>query len=176
MKKALITGVTGQDGSYLSEFLLEKGYEVHGIIRRSSVDFRERIVHLEGREHFHLHYGDLTDSISLVKSAATDDMIGVVSDTVSLVGSAVKSLQGSVSSKGTIASISAHQQPYRLLSRFFEIATRDTANAGRPLCDMRTINTLSGFQQIANSHVAISGTSTEAGMINSYLEAGFYYE
>ena len=67
MKKALITGVTGQDGSYLSEFLLEKGYEVHGIIRRSSVDFRERIVHLEGREHFHLHYGDLTDSISLVK-------------------------------------------------------------------------------------------------------------
>ena len=67
MKKALITGVTGQDGSYLSEFLLEKGYEVHGIIRRSSVDFRERIVNLEGREHFHLHYGDLTDSISLVK-------------------------------------------------------------------------------------------------------------
>ena len=67
MKKALITGVTGQDGSYLSEFLLEKSYEVHGIIRRSSVDFRERIVNLEGREHFHLHYGDLTDSISLVK-------------------------------------------------------------------------------------------------------------
>lgn len=45
---ALITGVTGQDGSYLSEFLLAKGYEVHGIIRRSSVDFRERIAHLEG--------------------------------------------------------------------------------------------------------------------------------
>ena len=47
MKKALITGVTGQDGSYLAEFLLEKGYEVHGTIRRSSVDFRERIAHLE---------------------------------------------------------------------------------------------------------------------------------
>ena len=70
MKKALITGVTGQDGSYLSEFLLEKGYEVHGIIRRSSVDFRERIVHLEENEHFHLHYGDLTDSMSLVKTIA----------------------------------------------------------------------------------------------------------
>ena len=70
MKRALITGVTGQDGSYLSEFLLEKGYEVHGIIRRSSVDFRERIAHLEGREHFHLHYGDLTDSMSLVKIIA----------------------------------------------------------------------------------------------------------
>ena len=66
-KKALITGVTGQDGSYLSEFLLEKGYEVHGIIRRSSVDFRERIAHLEGQSHFHLHYGDMGDSMGLVQ-------------------------------------------------------------------------------------------------------------
>ena len=66
-KVALITGVTGQDGSYLSEFLLGKGYEVHGIIRRSSVDFRERIAHLEGMPHFHLHYADMSDSMSLVK-------------------------------------------------------------------------------------------------------------
>ena len=66
-KVALITGVTGQDGSYLSEFLLSKGYEVHGIIRRSSVDYRERISHLEGQANFHLHYGDLGDSMSLVK-------------------------------------------------------------------------------------------------------------
>lgn len=64
---ALITGVTGQDGSYLSEFLLDKGYEVHGIIRRTSVDFRERIAHLEGKKNFHLHFGDLGDSMSLVK-------------------------------------------------------------------------------------------------------------
>ena len=67
---ALITGVTGQDGSYLSEFLLAKGYEVHGIIRRSSVDYRERIAHLEGKPNFHLHYGDLGDSMSLVKIVA----------------------------------------------------------------------------------------------------------
>ena len=67
MKTALITGVTGQDGSYLSEFLLEKGYDVHGIIRRSSVDFRERIAHLEGKPHFHLHYGHMGDSMSLIK-------------------------------------------------------------------------------------------------------------
>lgn len=66
-KTALITGVTGQDGSYLSEFLLEKGYEVHGIIRRSSVDFRERIAHLEDNPHFHLHYGDLGDSMSIMQ-------------------------------------------------------------------------------------------------------------
>lgn len=67
MKKALITGVTGQDGSFLSEFLLGKGYEVHGTIRRSSVDFRERIAHLEGNPDFHLHYADLGDSLSLIQ-------------------------------------------------------------------------------------------------------------
>ncbi len=65
-KKALITGITGQDGSYLAELLLEKGYDVHGTIRRSSVDFRERIAHLEGRPHFHLHYADLGDSMSIL--------------------------------------------------------------------------------------------------------------
>ncbi len=64
---ALITGVTGQDGSYLSEFLLDKGYDVHGIIRRSSVDYRERIAHLEGHKNFHLHYGDLGDSMSILQ-------------------------------------------------------------------------------------------------------------
>lgn len=67
MKTALITGITGQDGSYLAEFLLEKGYDVHGTIRRSSVDYRERIAHLEGRPRFHLHYADLGDSMSLLQ-------------------------------------------------------------------------------------------------------------
>ena len=67
MKTALITGITGQDGSFLAEFLLGKGYDVHGIIRRSSVDFRERIAHLEGHEHFHLHYADMGDSMSIVR-------------------------------------------------------------------------------------------------------------
>lgn len=66
-KIALITGVTGQDGSYLSEFLLEKGYEVHGMIRRSSVDYRERIAHLEGHPHFHLHFGHMGDSMSIIQ-------------------------------------------------------------------------------------------------------------
>ena len=67
MKKALITGITGQDGSFLSEFLLGKDYEVHGTIRRSSVDYRERIAHLEGNPNFHLHYADLGDSMSLIQ-------------------------------------------------------------------------------------------------------------
>ena len=67
MKTALITGITGQDGSYLAEFLIEKGYDVHGTIRRSSVDFRERIAHLEGHPQFHLHYADLGDSMSIIQ-------------------------------------------------------------------------------------------------------------
>ena len=67
MKTALITGITGQDGSFLSELLLSKGYDVHGTIRRSSVDYRERIAHLEGHQNFHLHYADLGDSMSLLQ-------------------------------------------------------------------------------------------------------------
>jgi len=68
MKKAFITGVTGQDGSYLSEFLLEKGYEVHGLVRRSSTENRERLNTLENsNKNFHVHYGDLSDAISLIQ-------------------------------------------------------------------------------------------------------------
>ncbi len=67
MKTALITGVTGQDGSFLAELLLEKGYDVHGTIRRSSVDYRERIAHIEGHPRFHLHYADLGDSMSIMQ-------------------------------------------------------------------------------------------------------------
>lgn len=67
MKKALITGVNGQDGSYLSEFLLDKGYEVHGVIRRASINNRERLFNVENNPNFYLHYGDLGDSLSLVK-------------------------------------------------------------------------------------------------------------
>jgi GDPmannose 4,6-dehydratase len=76
MKKALITGVTGQDGSYLAEFLLEKGYEVHGIIRRSSSYNQERLEDLLTEEEasalynhkdFHLHYGDVTDALNVTR-------------------------------------------------------------------------------------------------------------
>ncbi len=67
MKTALITGVTGQDGSFLSELLLEKGYDVHGLIRRSSTEKKERIDHLFCNPRFHVHYGDMTDSMSVIK-------------------------------------------------------------------------------------------------------------
>ena len=67
MKKALITGITGQDGSYLAEFLLEKGYEVHGIVRRASVSNTERINHLLDNKSLIIHSGDLGDSSNIVK-------------------------------------------------------------------------------------------------------------
>ncbi|MFL6156080.1 MAG: GDP-mannose 4,6-dehydratase [Marmoricola sp.] len=66
MKRAFITGITGQDGSYLAELLLGKGYAVHGLVRRSSSMNRGRIDHLHGNEALHLHYGDLTDGVGLV--------------------------------------------------------------------------------------------------------------
>jgi GDPmannose 4,6-dehydratase len=72
LKKAIITGITGQDEAYLAEFLLNKGYEVHGIKRRSSLINTQRIDHLYQDPHtpnrsFHLHYGDLTDSTNLIR-------------------------------------------------------------------------------------------------------------
>ena len=72
MKRALITGITGQDGAYLSEFLLEKGYEVHGIKRRSSSFNTQRVDHLyrdfhEENARFFMNYGDLTDSTNLIR-------------------------------------------------------------------------------------------------------------
>lgn len=67
MKTALVTGITGQDGSYLAELLLDKGYVVHGIKRRSSSINTQRIDHLYNNENLILHYGDLTDSLSIVK-------------------------------------------------------------------------------------------------------------
>lgn len=67
MKKALITGITGQDGSYLAEFLLEKGYEVHGITRRASISNTARIDHLIAKNAVTLHDGDLTDSSSIIR-------------------------------------------------------------------------------------------------------------
>ena len=70
MKKALITGITGQDGSYLAELLLSKGYEVHGLIRRSSTFNTSRIDHLykdphESNSKLHLHFGDITDGVGI---------------------------------------------------------------------------------------------------------------
>ena len=70
-KVALITGITGQDGAYLAEFLLSKGYVVHGIKRRTSSFNTQRIEHIFGQQNFHLHHGDLTDSSNLIRIVST---------------------------------------------------------------------------------------------------------
>ena len=75
MKRALITGITGQDGSYLAEFLLQKGYEVHGMVRRASTETFDRISHLTGK--IHLHQADLLDQLSIIdmmKEANPDEV------------------------------------------------------------------------------------------------------
>ena len=110
MKKALITGVTGQDGSYLSEFLIEKGYDVHGIIRRSSVDYRERIAHLEGNPHFHLHYGDMGDSMSLVAvigSVRPDEIYNLAAQSHVQVSFDVPEYSGDVDALGVLRILEA---------------------------------------------------------------------
>ena len=74
-KTALITGVGGQDGSYLAELLLEKDYDVHGLIRHCSVNNKYRVCHLEEHERFHLHYGDVTQSlVNLIKQIRPDEI------------------------------------------------------------------------------------------------------
>ena len=86
MKKALITGITGQDGSYLVELLLEKGYDVNGIIRRSSSFNTGRIDNIYDNPNLHLHFGDMSDSLSLDKIINTvkpDEIYNLAAQSVS---------------------------------------------------------------------------------------------
>ena len=113
MKKALITGVTGQDGSYLAEFLIKKGYDVHGTIRRNSSDFRERIVHLEGNPNFHLHYADMADSMSLLKVVAAvrpDEIYNLAAQSHVQVSFDVPEYTANVDATGTLRILEAVRQ------------------------------------------------------------------
>ena len=109
LKTALITGITGQDGSYLAEFLLDKGYAVHGVIRRSSVLNRERIDHLHGvsgRESgsFHLHYGDLGDSSSInriLRSTKPDEIYNLGAQSHVKVSFEIPEYTGDIDALGT---------------------------------------------------------------------------
>jgi GDPmannose 4,6-dehydratase len=108
MKKALITGITGQDGSFLAEILLEKGYEVHGLVRRSSVDRKERIEHIENE--IKLHYGDMTDSLSLVKTihaAQPDELYNLAAQSHVHVSFDVPEYTADVDATGTLRVLEA---------------------------------------------------------------------
>ena len=119
MKKALITGVTGQDGSYLAEFLLDKGYEVHGIIRRSSSFNTKRIEHLYLEEYiedmhnaknFYLHYGDITDStnvIALIQKIQPDEIYNLAAQSHVKVSFNIPEYTANVDALGTLRILEA---------------------------------------------------------------------
>ena len=132
MKKALITGITGQDGSYLTELLLEKGYEVHGIIRRSSQFNTQRIDHLyaDGREHkgnMHLHYGDLTDSSNLnrlVEKSAPDEIYNLAAQSHVKVSFEVPEYTAEVDGVGTLRLLDAIRET-GVSCRFYQASTSE---------------------------------------------------
>ena len=110
MKTALITGITGQDGSYLAELLLEKGYEVHGITRRASTNNLVRIEHLLNDPRLHLHEGDLTDSTSLIriiKSTQPDELYNLAAQSHVQVSFDVPEYSGDVDALGVIRILEA---------------------------------------------------------------------
>lgn len=115
MKKALITGITGQDGSYLAEFLLEKGYEVHGVIRRASVINTWRIDHLYNNleirdKKLFLHYGDITDSISitnLIKKIEPDEIYNLAAQSHVKVSFEIPEITANIDALGTLKILEA---------------------------------------------------------------------
>jgi GDPmannose 4,6-dehydratase len=132
MKKALITGITGQDGSYLAELLLEKGYEVHGIIRRASTFNTARIDHLYADPHINgvrmfLHYGDLSDSVNLVKllyNLAPDEIYHLGAQTHVRVSFDIPEYTSDVTALGTIRILEAIREA-RLRSRFYQASSSE---------------------------------------------------
>lgn len=118
----------------------------------------------------------IQNAVNAGASAATGDLLGMAFSTAGFIGSMVEALTGNVTNSGAQGSIAGHKMPKRLFSRFYEIADRNPTDMGKPLCSSRTPSTLGGYMKCANAHVAISGTSAEASMINAYMEAGFYYE
>ena len=110
MKKALITGITGQDGSYLAEFLLEKNYEVHGIIRRNSSNNTERIRNILDNKNFHLHYGDITDSSNityLIKNIDPDEIYNLAAQSHVKISFEMPEYTGEVDALGTLRILEA---------------------------------------------------------------------
>jgi GDPmannose 4,6-dehydratase len=132
MKRALITGITGQDGSYLAELLLEKGYEVHGIIRRASTYNTARIDHIYADPHVNgvrlfLHYGDLSDSVSLVKllyELKPDEIFNLAAQSHVRVSFDIPEYTADVTGVGTIRILEAIREA-GLRSRFIQASSSE---------------------------------------------------
>jgi GDPmannose 4,6-dehydratase len=138
-KKALITGVTGQDGSYLSEFLLSKGYEVHGLIRRSSTFNTSRIDHLYQDPHskevnFILHYGDITDGVgisSLIRKIQPDEVYNLAAQSHVKVSFEMPDFTGQVDALGTIRILEAIRAS-EIETKFYQASTSEMFGSTKP--------------------------------------------
>ena len=139
MKKALITGITGQDGSYLAELLLAKGYEVHGIIRRASTFNTERIDHLYRDPHdpenrLHLHYGDLTDGsrlVTLINQIQPDEVYNLAAQSHVRVSFDEPEYTGDTTGLGTIRLLEAIRQTGAPI-RFYQASSSEMFGAAHP--------------------------------------------
>jgi GDPmannose 4,6-dehydratase len=139
MKKAFITGITGQDGSYLAEFLLEKGYEVHGLIRRASTFNTSRIDHIfrdphESGNRLHLHYGDITDAAgmtNLVREIAPDEIYNLAAQSHVMVSFTMPTYTANVDGVGTITLLEAIRSS-GLSTRFYQASTSELFGSTPP--------------------------------------------
>lgn len=133
-RRAFITGITGQDGSYLAELLLSKGYEVHGLVRRSSSLNRHRIDHLTADEHLHLHYGDLTDGVSLVNlihAIRPDEVYNLGAQSHVKVSFEMPEYTASTDAVGTLRLLEAIRAA-NLDCRFYQASTSEMFGATAP--------------------------------------------
>ena len=128
-KKALITGITGQDGSYLAEFLLEKGYEVHGIVRRASVSTTSRIDHLLAENKLIIHEGDLSDSsciIKIVKNVEPDEIYNLAAQSHVQVSFDAAEYTGDVDALGVLRILEAvHTLGLDKKTRIYQASTSE---------------------------------------------------
>ena len=139
MKKALITGITGQDGSYLAELLLEKGYEVHGLIRRSSTFNTSRIDHLFQDPHekgvkLHLHYGDITDGVglaNLIREIEPEEIYNLAAQSHVKVSFEVPDFTAQVDAVGTIRLLEAIRAS-KISTRFYQASTSELFGSTPP--------------------------------------------
>lgn len=139
MKRALITGVTGQDGSYLAELLLEKGYEVHGVIRRSSTFNTSRIEHLykdphEKNNRFHLHYGDITDGVgisNLVRELEPHEIYNLAAQSHVKVSFEMPDFTAQVDAVGTIRLLEAIRAA-KIDTKFYQASTSELFGSTPP--------------------------------------------
>ena len=133
-RRAFITGITGQDGSYLAELLLGKGYEVHGLVRRASTLNRSRIDHLQGQTDLHLHYGDLTDGVSLVnlvRDIAPHEVYNLGAQSHVKVSFEMPEYTASTDAVGTLRLLEAIRAA-KLDCRFYQASTSEMFGATPP--------------------------------------------